>query len=64
MGPWPKLLLDYRTPMYVKVFSGFLRLTGYCTKFVKTYGMIAWTLTQQLKKDLEEDAQWVFDKPN
>lgn len=44
MRNWPK-------PKLIKDFNGFLGLTGYYRRFVKSYVSISWLLTQLLKID-------------
>ena len=44
-------IIDWSTPVTLQALRGFLCLTDYYRKFVHNYSLLAWPLTQQLKKD-------------
>ena len=58
-------MVEWPTPKSLKELRGFPRLIGYYRRFVKGYGAIFWSLTQQLKKDAfnwNSEAEVAFQK--
>ena len=46
-----KAMIEWPTSINIRDLQGFLRLTGYYSRFVAGYARIALPLTKQMKKD-------------